>query len=69
MGPADEFDKYGKLAEDALLTALAERRPPIGPAAIGPDILIVALVDQHIDRLAEDGRAVKTLDTYRYDAK
>jgi hypothetical protein len=31
VGPADEFDKYGKLAEDALLTAPAERRPPIRP--------------------------------------
>jgi hypothetical protein len=28
LGPADEFDKHGKLAEDALLEALAERRPP-----------------------------------------
>jgi hypothetical protein len=69
VGPADEFDKYGTLAEDALLMALAERRPPIGPAAISPDTLVATLIDQHIDRLAEDGRAVKTLDTYRYDAK
>ncbi|MBV9638998.1 MAG: site-specific integrase [Mycobacteriaceae bacterium] len=28
----------------------------------------MALVDQHIDRLADDGRAVRTVDTYRYDA-
>jgi hypothetical protein len=28
----------------------------------------VALVDQHMQRLAEDGRSVRTLDTYRYDA-
>jgi integrase len=69
VGPPDEFDKYGKLAEDALRTALAERHPPIGPAAIGPDTLVATLVDNHIERLAEDGRAVKTLDTYRYDAK
>ena len=32
-GPADEFDKHGKLAKDALLIALAERQPPVGPAA------------------------------------
>jgi integrase len=69
VGPADEFDKYGKLAEDALLMALAERRPPIGSAAIGPDTLVATLVDRHIDRLAEDGRSIKTLDTYRYDAQ
>ena len=69
VGPADKFNKYGKLAEDALLMALAERRPPIGSAAIGPDTLVATLVDQHIDRLAEDGRSIKTLDTYRYDAQ
>jgi integrase len=29
----------------------------------------VTLVDQHIDRLAEDGRSIRTIDTYRYAAK
>jgi integrase len=29
----------------------------------------MVLVDRHIDRLEEDGRAVKTIDTYRYCAK
>jgi integrase len=29
----------------------------------------MALVDKHIDRLEEDGRAVRTIDTYRYCAK
>jgi integrase len=33
------------------------------------DTLVVALVDQHIDQLAEDGRAIRTVDTYRYAAK
>jgi hypothetical protein len=63
-GPADEHDKHGKRAEDALIEALQSRR-----AAGGPDITldnkIVMLVDQHIDRLAEDGRAIRTIDTYR----
>ncbi|MGB8389185.1 site-specific integrase [Mycobacterium sp.] len=68
VGPADEFDKYGKLAEDALIEAIAERRPPSGPDAIGLDTRIMVLIDQHITRLAEDGRSVRTLDTYRYDA-
>ena len=68
LGPADEFDKYGKLAEDALLAALAERRPPTGSDSIGLDTLVSTLVDQHIQRLAEDGRSIRTLDTYRYDA-
>src|ERR1700737_5509740 len=31
VGPSDEFDKRGKLAEDALIEALAERRPPSRP--------------------------------------
>jgi hypothetical protein len=30
VGPSDEFDKRGRLAEDALIEALAERRPPSG---------------------------------------
>src|SRR4051795_7378948 len=60
VGPADKSDKYGKLAEDALFMALAERRPPIGPAAIGPD----TLVDQHIDRLADDGALRSTRSTH-----
>jgi hypothetical protein len=68
LGPADEFDKYGKLAEDALLAGLAERRPPTGSDSIGLDTLVSTLVDQHIQRLAEDGRSIRTLDTYRYDA-
>ena len=67
-GPADEYDKHGKLAEDALIAALVERRPPSGPDAIGLDTPVVSLVDLHIARLAEDGRSVRTLDTYRYDA-
>jgi hypothetical protein len=68
VGPADEFDKRGKLAEDALIEALVERRPPSGPDTIGLDTLVLVLIDQHITRLAEDGRSVRTLDTYRYDA-
>jgi integrase len=60
-------DHHGRAAEDALLTALAERRPPTGPDAINLDTLVVALLDQHIERLAEDGRSIKTMDTYRYD--
>jgi hypothetical protein len=68
LGPPDEHDKHGKLAEDALIEALIERRPPSGHDAISLDTLVMNLVDQHIDRLAEDGRSGRTLDTYRYDA-
>lgn len=68
LGPPDEHDKHGKLAEDALIEALAERRPPTGLDAISLDTPVVTLIGQHIERLAEDGRSAKTLDTYRYDA-
>jgi predicted nucleic acid-binding Zn ribbon protein len=30
---------------------------------------VVTLVDNHIDRLEEDGRAIRTIDTYRYCAE
>jgi integrase len=67
LGPADEFDKHGKLAEDALIEALAERRAPSADQ-IGLDTLLVSLVDQHLRRLAEDGRSPVTLSTYRFAA-
>lgn len=67
-GPADDFDKHGKLAEDALVEALFQRRPPSGPDMIGLDSLVMDLVKQHIDRIEEEGRSIRTLDTYRYDA-
>jgi hypothetical protein len=41
-----------------LIEALAQRRPPSGaPDQIGLDTSVMALVDQHLVRLAEDGRA------------
>jgi integrase len=67
LGPADEFDKHGKLAADALIEALAERRTPSADQ-ISLDTLLMSLVDQHLTRLAEDGRAARTLDTYRFTA-
>jgi integrase len=68
LGPPDEHDKYGKLAADALIEALADRRPPSASDAVGLETLVMMLVDQHIVRLAEDGRSARTLDTYRYTA-
>jgi integrase len=69
LGPADEFDKHGKLAEDALVEALAERRPPAStPDAITLDTALSVLIDHHIARLAEDGRSPRTIDAYRYTA-
>src|SRR5271166_6014073 len=55
-GPADEHDQHGKLAEDALIEALAQRRPPSDvPDAIGLDTAVMTLADAYISRLAEDG--------------
>jgi len=69
-GPADEHDYRGKLAEDALIEALAQRRPPTGTAAaITLDTRVTLLIDRHIDRLSEDGRAARTIDTYRADGQ
>ena len=67
LGPPDEFDKHGKLAEDALIEALAERPAPSADR-IGLDNLLVSLVDQHLSRLSEDGRSPVTLSTYRFAA-
>ena len=35
----------------------------------GLHTLVMSLIDRHIERLVEDGRSIKTLDTYRYDAR
>ncbi len=68
-GPADEHDQHGKLAEDASIEALTERRPPSdAPDVIGLDTAVMTLADAYISRLAEDGRAASTIATYRYTA-
>ena len=61
-------DQYGKLAEDALIEALGARRPPAGGDEVTLDTKLTVLVDRHIDRLEEDGRAATTIDTYRVTA-
>jgi len=66
-GPESEDDQYGLLAEDELIAALAVRRTAVGETTL--DTKITALIGRHIDRLEEDGRAVRTIDTYRYCAK
>ncbi|MGV0717172.1 site-specific integrase [Mycolicibacterium sp. XJ662] len=66
LGPPGIHDQYGKLAEDALIEALAERGESSGFSATGPETLVVDLVEQHLSRLAEDGRSPVTLATYRF---
>jgi integrase len=67
-GPPDDFDKHGKLAQDALLEALVNRRPPVTVDTLGTDTLVTALVGEHLKRLAEDGRSPATLATYEMAA-
>jgi integrase len=66
LGPPGIYDQYGKMAEDALIEALADRRPSSGPDAVSLETLVTALVEQHLVRLAEDGRSPVTLATYRF---
>lgn len=66
LGPADEYDQHGKLAEDALISALAERQRVVSHGDIGPNTKVSDLTDQHLARLAEDGRSPVTMSTYRY---
>ncbi|MDG5773976.1 site-specific integrase [Mycolicibacterium fortuitum] len=61
-------DQYGKLAEDALMESLAVRQHSDG-GEVTLDSKLIDLVTRHIDRLEEDGRADRTIDTYRYCAK
>ncbi len=65
--PADRNDQHGKLAEDALIDALKDRRPP-SDQEISLDTKISVLVDRHLARLAEDGRSPVTLSTYEFAA-
>ena len=61
-------DDSGRAAEDELFEALTQRRAA-GDGEVTLDTKIMVLVDKHIDRLEEDGRAIRTIDTYRYCAK
>jgi hypothetical protein len=66
LGPPGIYDQYGKLAEDALIQALADRRLSSPSDTVGLETLLTALVEQHLVRLAEDGRPPVTLSTYRF---
>jgi integrase len=68
-GPADEHDKHGKLAADALVEALKNRRPPGVSGDISLDTRIADLVDQHLALLEENGKSPATMTTYRSAAR
>jgi integrase len=68
LGPADDYDQYGKLAEDALIEALTERRHSSDSVRIGLETPVSELIEEHLVRLADDGRSPVTLSTYRFAA-
>lgn len=67
--PAGVEDKYGKAAEDELLEALNNRRPPGASGEISLDTKISVLIDQHLATLEADGKAPATMTTYRSAAR
>lgn len=69
QSPDTGRDQWGKKAEDALLDSLKNRQPPNSAGEVGTNTKITALIDRHIDRLEEDGKAAKTIDTYRFAAE
>jgi integrase len=68
-GPVDDFDQHGKLAEDALIEALKDRRPPAMAEEITPETPVSALIERHLERLVEDGRSPVTISTYKFAAQ
>jgi integrase len=63
--PVGVDDKHGKVAEDALVKALENRRAPGVSGEISLDTRIAVLVEQHLAMLAEAGRSPSTMTTYR----
>ncbi len=58
-------DQHGKKAEDELLKSLETRQAP-GGGDITVATKVTDLIQAHIDRLKEDGKADRTIDTYTY---
>lgn len=68
LGPPGIHDQYGKLAEDALLVAIAERQLPTQAGSVGLETSLTVLLDEHLRRLEEDGRSPVTITTYKFAA-
>jgi hypothetical protein len=67
VGPADDYDKHGKLAQDALIEALNERRRLAISGEVTTETKVYDLVERHLTRLEENGRSPATMSTYRYN--
>lgn len=68
VGPADDYDKHGKLAQDALIEALNERRRLSISGEVTTETTVYDLVERHLTRLEEKGRSPATMSTCRYNA-
>ena len=60
-------DQHGKRAEDELLRSLENRKPP-GGADVTSATKVTVLIQTHINRLKDDNKAERTIDTYTYTA-
>jgi integrase len=58
-------DKRGRKAEDMLVEALTRLA---GGGEVTSATKTSALIDRHLERVEEDGAAIRTVDTYRADA-
>lgn len=68
--PIPGQDSWGKQAEDSLLDALQNRRPPGVAGEVTAATKVIDLANQHIDQLTEDGAiAAATTETYRAAAR
>lgn len=65
--PAGQRDQHGNLAENELRDTLDARRAPSADD-ITESTTVRQLCELHLTRLEEEGRAARTLDTYRYTA-
>jgi integrase len=66
LTPPNEYDQHGKLAEDALILALAERKRKAHSGEVGLHTQVVVLIERHMTRLEEDGRSPVTMATYHF---
>lgn len=69
QSPIPGKDQWGKQAEDELLDTLRTRKPPGVAGEVTAGSKVVDLIDTHIERLAADGKAVATIETYKAAAR
>jgi hypothetical protein len=66
LTPPNKYNQHGKLVEDALVVAMAERKRKANSGEIGPDTQVIVLIERDMTWLEEDGRSPVTIATYRF---